>query len=443
MQAAPASLRSGSGRRLDALGAVALVAWGALAWVGRQGHPPLAWFLGLMAVGSVAWWWADRLVLPAASPGRAGLWRIGLWALAFRLVGLWGEPVYEDDHHRFLWDGYQLVTTGDPYGRAPAEFFADPTVPARLARVLSGINNPDLPTVYGPAAEVVFGVGAWLAPGRLGPLRGLGLLADLAVLGLLARMAGPRALLLYGWCPLVIKETAFTVHPDGYGALGLVAMVAAARAGRPVLAGIAGGLAMAVKPLGVLGVVWCVRDRRGWPLALAAVGAWGGCAAPFLLQGGDAGLGAMGRFAREWEFNPALLPLLRVVLAPEGARAVLAVVAVAGLAGLWLWQRRRPVGEVRADLGFGWLLLCAPVVNPWYLLWLAPFVALQPSGWGRVALLVAPLAYITGRTTGWAGLGPYDHPGFVRWLEYGAVAGALGWAWWRARRAAAPAPAGR
>lgn len=422
------------------------MAWGALAWIGRAGHPPLAWFLGVMAVGSVAWWVADGL-LRGAVPARALLWRLGLWALAFRLVGLWGEPVYEDDHYRFLWDGYQLVTTGNPYGRAPAEFFADPTVPGRMAAVLSGINNPDLPTVYGPAAEAVFGVGAWLAPGRLGPLRGFSLLADLAVLGLLARLAGPRALVLYGWCPLVIKETAFTVHPDGYGALGLVVMVAAARAGRPVLAGIAGGLAMAVKPLGVIGVALGVRSWRDWPLALAAAGTWGACGAPFWWRGGDAGLGAMGRFATEWEFNPALLPVVRLVVAPAAARAALGVAAVAGCVALWWWQRRRPVGEVRADLGLGWVLVCAPVVNPWYLLWLAPFVALQPSAWGRVALLVAPLAYITGRTTGWPGLGPYDHPGFVRWLEYGAVALALGWTWWRARRSAARAaaaePAGR
>jgi hypothetical protein len=67
------------------------------------------------------------------------------------------------------------------------------------------------------------------------------------------------------------------------------------------------------------------------------------------------------------------------------------------------------------------------VVNPWYLLWLLPFVALRPSAAGITALIAVSLAYAHGLNLGEESLGAYEHPAWVRPMEIIAVLLALGW----------------
>ena len=73
----------------------------------------------------------------------------------------------------------------------------------------------------------------------------------------------------------------------------------------------------------------------------------------------------------------------------------------------------------------GALFLLSPVVNPWYVLWLLPFVVLRPSCWGIVAPAAVSLSYIHGHNLGDEKLLGYAHPVWVRPLEYGMIALAL------------------
>ena len=45
------------------------------------------------------------------------------FAVAYRVIGVFAFPVLEDDFYRYLWDGWQTVTQGTPYGLAPAAYF--------------------------------------------------------------------------------------------------------------------------------------------------------------------------------------------------------------------------------------------------------------------------------------------------------------------------------
>ena len=54
------------------------------------------------------------------------------FGFAFRLIALFAEPVMEDDHHRFLWDGHRFAATGNPYAEAPQARFGDDTIPAEF-----------------------------------------------------------------------------------------------------------------------------------------------------------------------------------------------------------------------------------------------------------------------------------------------------------------------
>ena len=90
-----------------------------------------------------------------------------LWAILFRVLALFAEPILEDDHFRYLWDGYRFVTSGTPYGTAPAEFFTVNSVPEPMLAILDRINYPEIPTLYGPVNQWVFGLAYLIFPASL------------------------------------------------------------------------------------------------------------------------------------------------------------------------------------------------------------------------------------------------------------------------------------
>ena len=163
-------------------------------------------------------------------------------------LGFWTQPLLEDDHFRYLWDGYVSATTGSPFSHAPAYYFGDTTVPGVMQDALNGINNPTITTIYGPVLQALFGLGYLIAPGQLWPLKLCLLCAEVAVLILLAQ-AGvkPRWMMLLVLHPLVIKESAMTAHPDILIGVALLAAVLAWRSSLQMWAAVLAGLAVAMK----------------------------------------------------------------------------------------------------------------------------------------------------------------------------------------------------
>ena len=84
---------------------------------------------------------------------------IVLLAVIVHVIGVFGLPLFEDDYFRYLWDAYTFNTLGTPYGLTPESFFDKPSVPDNFQEILSYINHPSLPTIYGPTLQYSF----WLA----------------------------------------------------------------------------------------------------------------------------------------------------------------------------------------------------------------------------------------------------------------------------------------
>jgi len=117
--------------------------------------------------------------------------QVVFFAVAFRALGLIAYPVLEDDHFRYLWDGFVFMELGNPYGIAPAEFFAADApllLSDRFEAILDGINYPQVPTVYGPTAQLVFAAAYLLAPGAIWPVQLICIMADLAIVLMLLRL---------------------------------------------------------------------------------------------------------------------------------------------------------------------------------------------------------------------------------------------------------------
>ena len=409
---------------VDAVGFWCALGYAALAVLARQpGEPPLPAFLLLVAWTGLPVFGLYLHFRRREEPFPLG--RLIFWAVAFRLCGLAGGPFYEDDFYRYLWDGYRFATTGSPYGPAPEAFFVDPSVPPAMQSILSGINYPELPTIYAPVTQAIFLLGYWLQPGSVAALQAILILLDLALVVLLLRLAPARNVLLYAWCPLVIKEIAFTAHPDGAGACLLLAAVVLSRDHRWQGAAIALGLAAGAKAFGLVlaPLVLAGAHFRHWLLFAATVAA---VYAPFALSGGSE-LASLQVFAREWEFNSWLFGLLKAILPAFDARLAVGL----AFAAFWGWYHvtyfRSQTGTIpRGDWIFGGLLAVSPVINPWYLLWLLPFAAVYPTIWAWTASLAVLLSYVTGLNLQDHAMQPFGQPLWARGLEFGLILCGLG-----------------
>ncbi|MGH8611522.1 MAG: hypothetical protein ACREYF_05625, partial [Gammaproteobacteria bacterium] len=133
------------------------------------------------------------------------------------------------------------------------------------------------------------------------------------------------------------------------------------------------------------------------------------------------------------EFNSALYGLLTLAVSPELARGLLAAGVLAVAAALY--RRSLLLRDAdylpRGDLIFAVLILAAPVINPWYWLWVLPFSVVYWTAWSWTASVALLMAYITGLNLATPELGAYDQPQWVRWVEFGGIglAGIFGSIW--------------
>jgi alpha-1,6-mannosyltransferase len=199
-----------------------------------------------------------------------------------------------------------------------------------------------------------------------------------------------------------------------------VSATALARSWRKTAA-VALGLAIAMKflPIVLLPLYWKRVRIRDAALAAAVVGL---LYVPFLNRSffshGRIPIGSLGTYVHSFRFNGPVFAALDQLVPPQ----LLAGLAVlAGLVtAIWL---RREAAQFSPD-AFAWpmavSLLCAPVVYPWYLLWLLPFVrsasTLPIIIW---TVSIIPTYYVWHlRLLGH----PWALPAWMMVLEYGAVA---------------------
>lgn len=353
-----------------------------------------------------------------------------------RLALLGTPPNLSEDLYRYLWDG-RLVAHGiNPYALAPA----DPELAGFQDDLFHRLNHPTVPTIYPPAAQLLFAGAAALGATPLAWKTVLFLLETAllaALISLLGRRGLPRErLLLYYWNPLVIVECYGSGHVDLAAAALLLVAICLQETGRRVPAGVVFGTAIITKWIPVLLVPALIR-RRAWFLLAAAALVVALSYVPFLPAGPRLWEG-LRLYARHWEFNGPLYALIRPFFQTgEAPRLVLAgglALATAAIA----WRARSLSGAALAT----WVafLLFSPTVYPWYLVPAIALLPLHPDAGllvfsGTVALAYVPLA-------AYRATGVWRVPGWIMSVEYGAWMGAWAVAWWLSRRRAGSAAPG-
>lgn len=321
-------------------------------------------------------------------------------ALLLRLAIAFAPPLLSTDVYRYLWDGTVLSAGFNPYQYAPD----DPRLAALRPTWHSLINHRDVRTIYPPHAELLFA-----AVHNLAGWRALLIGCDLLTLFLLRRRT--RHLLAVAAFPPLIVEGIWSAHVD---AMSAMLMTRAVIAGSGVALAMAAGLKLI--PLAAVPAMMG-RTWRQFLLAFALI-----FLLPFVIfaAAGDV-MPGLRDFATRWVFNSPLyslttgvidalrldvmlkdawtvlkdaLPLERVsdivyrhLYTDFIARCVLALLALT----LIVVVSRHRHGAVHA---VGALLVCSPVIHPWYWLTIAPLaVADRIDAW-RFLALFAPLSYL-------------------------------------------------
>jgi hypothetical protein len=343
-----------------------------------------------------------------------GLALAALWHLPFLLT----PPGPDDDIHRYVWDGHVQRLGYNPYLVVPS----DPSLAALHTSETRTLNNPNLPSPYPAGAELFFRAVTAIHE-SIFTMKLAFVVCDFAIVFILLdilRRTGQGAhwVLAYAWNPLLATEVAGSGHIDIVGVLLLLISFAALGRRWRALAAVAFGLAVAVKflPIVLLPLYWKrIRIRDAALSAVVVVLLY----IPFLNHGRIL-LGSLGTYMRSFRFNDPIFATLERIAPPQ------LVVGLAVLAGFLTAICLRRKSEAWSADQFAWpmaaSLLCAPVIYPWYLLWLLPFVrsaSTLPIVIWTVSII--PTYYV------WhlRALGrPWLVPAWVILLEYGCVAAA-------------------
>jgi alpha-1,6-mannosyltransferase len=343
-----------------------------------------------------------------------GLVLAAVWHIEFLRV----PSGADDDIHRYVWDGRLQRLGYNPYIVVPS----DPAAKGLHTPETRNLNNPDLPSPY-PAGAQLFSRAVTAIQESTFALKVAFVGCEFAIvfvlLDVLRRKQGAHLVLAYAWNPLLAIEVAGSGHIDIVGALLL--LVSAAALGRRwrATAAIGLGLAVAVKllPIVLLPLYWKRVRIRDAALAAAVVGL---LYVPFLNHG-RIPIGSLGTYVQSFRFNGPVFATLDQVAPPQLLAGLAVLVGL--VTATWL---RSAAPEWSPDV-FAWpmaaSLLCAPVVFPWYLLWLLPFLTSAST----LLIILWTVSIIPTyvmwhlRTLGrpWGSL-----PGWVMLLEYGCVAGA-------------------
>ena len=347
-----------------------------------------------------------------------------LWAVAFRIIGIAGSPVLEDDFYRYLLDGCVFVSSGTPYGIPPSTLFGGNSLSPECQYVLNWVNNPDLPTIYGPVLQYIFAFSHLIAPTDIDLLQGILVIFDLGLIFLLGKATHTRNLLLYAWCPLVVKEIAFTAHPDVIGALLLFGAFFLHSQGKSLTACILAGLACCAKVFALVALPFFLF-RKSLAHWVATISVMLLLYLPFLAQGNTDML-VLGIFVRDWKFNAIGFELAQLLLPDKVARLVCLILFVSWWCYyFYQYQSSKTNAIPHMDWIYGMFFLLCPVINPWYLVWLLPYAALRPSYWAWTASMVVSLSYINGLNLMESNLAAYEIDMRMYQLEIIAIAAAL------------------
>jgi hypothetical protein len=336
-------------------------------------------------------------------------------AAAFRVPAAVAPVGADNDMVRYLWDGRVQHLGYNPYRVLPA----DPAMAHTHTEQTAAMPSRRARTPYPPAAQLFFRLVVRIHDSTLAMKLAL-VACDLLTIVVLWRWLvitgrNPWLVLAYAWHPLVVLEVSHSGHIDALGALWIVASAYWLSRRRTALATVAYVLAIATKLLPIVLAplfIGRIRARDAFAGAILL-----GLLYAMFLDGTALPVGAVPNVVAHIRFNGPLFQGLAAMVGAQGAAA--SAVAIGLAVAAWARIRRRPDDPAAWAWPMAVALACAPVIYPWYLLYLTPFLVtletLPLIVWTFSALPVYVVWEISRRGGRWI------VPPLVVAIEYGVV----------------------
>lgn len=382
--------------------------------------------LGHMLAGAIFWLMMHRNVCRSRSAQL--LLIILITGAGMRLAAAPAAPGWEDDFHRYLFDGAAVAHGLNPYQHAPDELLAAAGGRAGLDEAwtelaiegqatLERVNHPELRTIYPPIAQGSFAIAYFLHPWSLNAWRLViaahDLLTLLLLLGVLRALGWPLAMVAIYWInPLLVKELYQSAHMDVLLMPWLIGAIWAGLASRTMLSVCLLAIASAVKlwPLALFPLVLrreLASPRRLLPAGVIGLGLTALLIAPMLLLESQPASG-VSRYAEAWQNNAGffalhhqlwswLLPQLGYEAWQAQSVTRLATVGLFAIWVLgWVWRPIVDTGDFtqRALWIVAGLFLISPTQFPWYFLWVIPLLVLHRQPVILLYVVVLPLYHL-------------------------------------------------
>ncbi len=327
-------------------------------------------FFACAASATVAYVLVLRGFWQNPGPSRRTLAAALLLAVAIRAPLVGPRAGSDSDMVRYLWDGRVQTMGYSPYEVIPA----DPALAATQTEETSRMPSRRARTPYPPGAQLFFRLVVTIHDSTRAMKAAL-VACDLMTIVILWRwlvLTGrPEWLVItYAWNPLVVLEIAHSGHLDALGAMWIAASAYWLARRRTALASVAYVLAVATKllPIVLLPLYWRrvrLRDAVAGVTLLALL---------YLAytRHGTLPIGNVPNVVEHIRFNG---PLFRMIASLSTPRAAAAWSVGLGLIAA-AWARRRL--EASNPAAWAWpmaiALAAAPVIYPWYLLYITPFL---------------------------------------------------------------------
>ena len=358
-------------------------------------HPAVA--LVCAAIASSAVYLGVAYQITRTEFSRTALLCILFLSLLLRASYLTTTPIGSDDFYRYLWDGKIQSHGINPYRLAPA---AEELQPFHTGSIPANVNHPEMKTVYFPFVQWFFTLAYQMTGDSILGFKILLLLAECSTMVLLWFLLlrldlPPKLTLLYALCPLPVFQFALDAHLDGLGLPLLAAALLLFARERSAWSLLLLSLSISVKPVGlVLLPLWFLHEKgvaaRARVLAFPAIV----LGLQFLPYAFDANpLEGLTTFTGHWMYNGMAFSIIHsIVPHNQIARTLCALLLAVILFMVYRGKTPWPDKVYRAILA---LLLCSPVVHPWYVGWMALLIPVARRWSGIVLASTVSLTSIT------------------------------------------------
>lgn len=309
------------------------------------------------------------------------------FAMLFRATLLFSEPSLSEDIYRYQWDGKLLNEGVNPYQYVPGE--------AELADLRNDqyqvINHKEIGTPYGPLSIMVFAITNSINS-SVYFMKVPFILFDCLVIFLIIKMLSIAGVskynvIFYAWNPLVLVEVAGSGHNDSLGVLLLLGALYFIQRGNYLSSAIGFALALMTKYVALLFLPAVLKYfRKGEWIVIPLIFISGFF---YFVEHLESHVLNLMQVGSSWRFNDSLFSLLLLLTGSLYFSKILVISIMLALSVFVLCTRKTVLESSMIMIGAA--LLLTTTVQPWYLLWMIPFLCFFPN---RAWLLLTGLTML-------------------------------------------------